>query len=52
VIRKRPINKKELAKGDQDVVEVQNLTDCIVKETKLIIIIETFINKFIGVKLI
>jgi kinesin family protein 2/24 len=33
VIRKRPVNKKELQKGDTDIIEVNN-PNVIVKETK------------------
>ena len=34
VVRKRPLNKKETNRGDQDIVEVHNYQTVIVKETK------------------
>lgn len=36
VIRKRPLGKKELAKGDQDIVDVRDESTIIVKEIKFI----------------
>ena len=37
VIRKRPLGKKELAKGDYDIVDVRDEQSVIVKETKYLI---------------
>lgn len=34
VVRKRPLNKKELKKGELDVVEIPSDTNVIVKEAK------------------
>lgn len=34
VIRKRPLNKKEAARGEQDVVDVLNCNDVVVREQK------------------
>ncbi len=37
VIRKRPLGKKELAKGDQDIVDVRDEQSIVVKEIKCFI---------------
>jgi hypothetical protein len=34
VIRKRPANKKEITKGDIDIIETRNSTTMVVKELK------------------
>lgn len=34
VIRKRPLGKKELAKGDQDIVDIKDDQTIVVKEIK------------------
>ena len=34
VVRKRPLGKKELSRGEQDIVEVRDISTCVVKEIK------------------
>jgi hypothetical protein len=34
VVRKRPANKKEVSKGDIDIIETRNSTTMVVKELK------------------
>ena len=39
VIRKRPINKKELLKNDTNIIEIRGSQTLVVRETKLLIVI-------------
>jgi len=34
VIRKRPLNKKEVQKNDQDIVDIRGVQTTVVRETK------------------
>ena len=45
VVRKRPLGKKEIAKNDTDIVEIRNNKQVVVKELKVIKILN-YISKY------
>ena len=45
IVRKRPLSKKELSKNDQDVVEIRNNRQVVVKELKVKVDLTKYIEE-------